>query len=65
MFVPIIFSYCFNNFCSKSSTNEMNISHFPPREAEAKSHLLLGNAFSVCETVLLAYGRSIYHIPRQ
>lgn len=43
----------------------MNISHFPPREAEAKSHLLLGNAFSVCETVLLAYGRSIYHIPRQ
>lgn len=65
MLVPVIFSYCFNNFCSESSTNEMNISHFPPREAEAKSHLLSDNAFSVYEIVLLAYGRSIYHIPRQ
>lgn len=42
MFVPIIFSYCFNNFCSKSSTNEMNISHFPSWEAEGKVTLAAG-----------------------
>lgn len=41
------------------------MNYFTPQEAEAKSHLLLGNAFSVYETALLAYGRSIYHIPQQ